>query len=298
MKLFTRGRVVKSYDVEVTNPRMVECTEGFQQLETYLTVLTLNETGTPSPVSGEEVNEPIFPSFDGAIGSESSDVISLDQVRAKQTMKEAQEKADALIAQAEVEAQAIRAQAESEVEQLRQAVAEGVRAEVFPLAQAEGYQAGFQAGEAEVKRRTHEANQLFHLAQRAVQEEYAKVDETLLQLALKIAERLVRGTLAVQPERLLTMIQALMLLPQERSGWRLHVAPEDAQWLEQLPEGQQPACEWVYDETLNPGDCFLECEEGIFDARLEAQLEKLEHTLREELEHGGVESTGSDSGTN
>ena len=140
---------------------------------------------------------------------------------------------------------------------------------------------------------TEKANQLFQLAQRAVQEEYAKVDEDLLHLAIKIAERIVRSSLAVEPQRLVGIIQALTLLPQEREGWRLHVAPEDARWL----EGNQSPCPWVIDESLNPGDCFLECQEGIFDARLEAQLDKLEHTLREELEHGGVEPIDPDGGT-
>jgi len=199
-----------------------------------------------------------------------------------------------IVAEAELRAQEIRTEAQSDLEQLRQEAIQSAQAEVYPVAQAEGYQAGFEAGynagEAEGKDFSQKANQLFQLAQRAVQEEYAKVDEELLHLAIKIAERLVRSTLTVEPQRLVGIIQALSLLPQEREGWRLHVAPDDARWL----EGNQPPCPWVIDESLSPGDCFLECQEGIFDARLEAQLDKLEHTLREELEHGGVESTHPD----
>ena len=135
------------------------------------------------------------------------------------------------------------------------------------------------------------------MAQRAVQEEFAKVDEELLHLSIKVAERLVRASLAVQPQKLLEIIRALTLLPQERLGWRLHVSPDDAAWLEKLSEVSQPPCPWVSDESLSSGDCFLECQEGIFDARLEAQLDKLEHTLREELENGGLESLDPDRGT-
>ena len=43
MRLSISGRVVKSYDVEVSTPRMVECNEGFQQLDAYLTVLSVGE---------------------------------------------------------------------------------------------------------------------------------------------------------------------------------------------------------------------------------------------------------------
>ena len=271
MKLSISGRVLKSYDVEVSTPRMVECNEGFQQLGDFLTVLSVPEEG---------------------LKLEDLEQLEHLSLVATSIETEARDKAATILAEAETYAQEIRAQAQADQEQLRQEVIRTAQAEVYPTAQAEGYQAGFQAGEAEGESITQKANQLFQLAQRAVQEEYAKVDEALLHLAIKIAERLVRSSLAVEPQHLIGIIQALTLLPQEREGWRLHVAPDDARWL----EGNQQSCPWVIDESLSPGDCFLECQEGIFDARLEAQLDKLEHTLREELEHGSVEPIASDGG--
>jgi flagellar assembly protein FliH len=259
MKLSTNGRVVKSYDVEVSAPRMVECNEGFQQLGALLTVVSA--------------------------GDERKKLVNPLESRAK-------EKAATIIAEAEKYVQTILAEGRADFDRLRQEVVEAAQSEVYPAAQAEGYQAGLKAGEAEGKRLTEETNQLFHLAQRAVQEEYAKVNEDLLHLAIKIAERLVRASLAVEPQRLVAVIQALTLLPQERLGWRLHVASADSHLL----EGDQSPCPWVIDESLNPGDCFLECQEGIFDAKLEAQLDKLEHTLREELEHGSLEPIAEDGG--
>lgn len=275
MKLSINGRVVKSYDVEVSTPRMVECNEGFQQLSPLLAVLSVEEVSQNS-VDLARLEQPVK-------------MANLIEIEAK-------EKATLILAEAENSAQKILEEARADFGRLRQEVVEAARAEIYPAAQSEGYQAGFQAGliagEAEGKHLTEKANQLFLLAQRAAQEEYAKVDEDLLRLAMKIAERIVRGSLAVEPRRLVAIIQALTLLPQERLGWRLHVAPEDSRWL----EGDQSPCPIVIDESLNPGDCFLECQEGIFDARLEAQLNKLEHTLREELEHGNVEPINADGG--
>src|SRR5680860_7429 len=275
MKLFINERVVKSYDVAVSAPRMLECNEGFQQLGPLLTVLSVGEENQNS-LASELLPQP-------------ANTVNSCEI-------EAQEKAAIILVEAENRAQEICAQALAESDCIRQEVVEIAQAEIYPKAQAEGYQAGYQAGlqvgEAEGKHLAEKGNQLFQLAQRAVQEEYAKVDDNLLQLALKIAERIVRASLAVQPKRLLAIIQALTLLPQERLGWRLHVAPDDTQWL----EGDQVPCPWVVDEALNPGDCFLECQEGIFDARLVAQLDKLEHTLREELEHGNVEPIAAGGG--
>lgn len=262
MKLSINGRVVKSYDVAVSTPRMVECNEGFQQLGAFLTMLSVGEEQPAKMANPSEA--------------------------------EAKEKAAMILAQAENCAQTILEEGRADFDRLRQEVVETARAEVYPKAQAEGYQAGRQAGEAEGKRAFQDAEQLFQLAQRVVQEEYAKVDKDLLHLAIKIAERLVRSSLAIEPLRLVAIIQALTLLPQERLGWRLHVAPDDARWLE---KNQPPCpCPWVIDESLSPGDCFLECQEGVFDAQLEAQLDKLEHTLREELQHGSVEPIDADGG--
>ena len=270
MKLSINGRVVKRCDVAVSTPRLVECNEGFQQLGAVLAVLSVAEEAQLEQ-SAKRVNP-----------------IEAD----------AQQKAAMILAEAEDQAQTILEEGRADFDRLRQEVVETAQAEVYPAAQASGYEAGLKAGllagEVEGKRWSEKANQRLQLAQRAVQEEYAKVDEELLHLAIKIAERLVRASLAVEPQRLVTIIQALTLLPQERLGWRLHVAPDDTRWM----EGDQSPCPWVIDESLNPGDCFLECQEGIFDARLEAQLDKLEHTLREELKHGTVEPIAADGGTN
>ena len=292
MRSFIRGRVVKSYDVEVAAPRMVEHNEGFQELGTCLAVLSV---GVEEPnVLSPELPGWVDTTFEAEAKEKAAMIIEEAKEKAAMILAEAKEKVAMIQAEAESCAHELRTKAQVESDRLSKEVMETTRAEVYPIAHAEGYQAGRQAGEAEGKRAFQDAEQLFQLAQRAVQEEYAKVDKDLLHLAIKIAERLVRAFLTVEPQRLVAIIQALTLLPQERLGWRLHVAPDDARWLE---ENQPPCpCPWVRDESLNPGDCFLECQEGVFDARLEAQLDKLEHTLREELEHGSVEPIDADGG--
>lgn len=289
MRLSINGRVVKSYEVEISTPRIVECLEGFRQLNTCLAVIKVGDERQDSKTE-------LFEDRDTLSVEEEIDqvgrILGDAQEQAAKILAEAKAAAQKIIAQAEASAQEIIAQSQTDLERLRQEVMESAQAEIYPAAQAEGYQAGRQAGEAEGNRLTEQANQLLLLVKRAVQEEYAKVDSELLHLAIKIAERIVRSTIAVEPQRLLDIIQALTLLPIERQGWRLHVAPGDSYLLEEnLP------CPWSIDESLNSGDCFLECQEGVFDGRLEAQLDKLEHTIREELEHGGLESISPDCGS-
>lgn len=289
MRLSINGRVVKSYEVEVSSPRRVESFERFQQLGSYLTVLSRGEEEQilekPEPAEvQEEAKRP-------ETQAETARVLQEAEERGAEIIAEAEAKAGEILAAAAAEVQELRIQAQMELEGLRQELKESVHAEIYPLARAEGYKAGRQAGEAEAKGQIETAQQLIRLAQRAVQEEYAKVDGDLLHLAVKIAQRILRAAIGVEPQRLAAIIQSLTLLPLEREGWRLHVAAEDAQ----LVEGKL-SCSWVIDESLAAGDCFLECQEGIFDARLEAQLDKLEHYLREELEHGSVDSISGAGG--
>lgn len=301
MKSSISERVVKSYNVEVSTPRMVECLVDFQKLSNCLTVLSFDEDSldregfelSDKKETGSQDDLDAKAQFEAELEGareQAARIMAEAEANAQKLLAQAETASQEILAKAEVDAQEVLARAQSELDRLRQEVLDNAQSEVYPAAKAEGYQEGKQAGETEGIRLTEHANRLFHLAQRAVQEEYAKVDQELLHLAIKIAERIVRSTLAIEPQRIVDIIQALTLLPIERQGWRLHVSSEDAQWLEE----KQLPCPWVVDDTLSFGDCFLECQEGVFDGRLEAQLDKLEHTLREELEYGGVESINPD----
>jgi flagellar assembly protein FliH len=286
---------VKSRDVEVSMPCMVDNNKEFQEMHTCLAVLNVETKNyhAASPKSLGWVDTAMGTKEQGKAAmllaetnNSAAKILAAADKKAAKILAAANEKAAMILKNAEKSAQEMRAQTEAEYARLRKEVIETTRAEVYPQAKAEGYQEGRQAGEAEGKCAFQNAERLFRLAQRALQEEYAKVDKDLLHLAIKIAERIVRAYLTVEPERLSVIIQAVTLLPKERRGWKLHVAPDDACWLE---KNQPPCpCPWVIDESLSPGDCFLECQEGYFDARLETQLNKLEHTLREELKHGDV----------
>lgn len=267
MKSFIKTRVVKSYDVEVLGPHLVQGrTEKFENLTAHLTIVNAAEK--------EQENKPKLP----------DEAIEADEVT--RLWADAQAQATEILAKAKEEAEKLQLKAQAEVEKWQQETEESLRAEILAQAHEEGYNAGLQDALQERERLCQEAQNLFKLAERALNQEYAQVDEELLDLSLQIAKRIVRAQMSFQPENLLMTIRALTLLPQEREGWLLHLAPQDADWVSNLSPEEQPPCPVLVDETLKPGDCLLECQEGIFDARLEGQLERLEQVLREELNHG------------
>lgn len=290
MRSYIRERIVKSTNVEVLLPRVVDFPPD------HFTRLTESITLLRQGLSAEEKTEIAASLDESSWNNGIGDPVSLPSL----TKEEGENLAQIIIAQAEKDAEDLRLAAREEGERLKAEIRRQAEEELFPQAEARGYREGLMQGTAEgetLKKQgakvKEEAQALWQLAQRAVQEEYAKTDEELLHLALSMAERIIRTEIDVNPQRLLERIRALTILPQERNGWVLHLSPEDEEWIAQLPQTEQPNCPWVSDETLARGDCYLECTEGLFDARVKAQLEKLEQVLLEELRHGRLEHAGS-----
>ncbi|MEA4900838.1 FliH/SctL family protein [Desulfitobacterium sp.] len=277
MNSFIKSRVVKSQAVEVLNPRVVEIdAEEFLHLRQRLTVVQ----EIPSPADSPD---------------ELAELTSNAQAEA---LAEAQK----IIDQAQAQAEQLRSQAETEIAELKQRISEEVT-EVTAKAQSEGfekgltqgktegYDEGIAQGEHEIAEKVQQSKTLLQYLQNAVKDEFAKVDHDLLHLSIKIAEQVIRASLEIKPELLLKQIKALTLFPQEREGWRLHIAPEDFGWLQNSDFATQLNLSYIPDDTLHQGECFLECSEGIFDSRLELQLAHLEQLLREELNHEGLEQS-------
>lgn len=312
MKLSTRARVVKSNTVEVCFPRLVECQTGeFRVLGEHLSIVrdtNLNLSLEENSNSLEQDKNSLGRSYDDknelrAVAkkwaTEEETLLSQAKSQAQEILTQAKEtlaQAEAELAQAQAEAQILHAEARAEAEKLHIKLHEEISQQAYAEGHAQGFAQGLregkEQGEREAKKIKTEARDLFQLAKRAVQEELAKVDGTLLHLALKVSEKIVRANLKQHPEYLLYRIRALALLPEQREGWRLHVAPRDAEWMKNLPPDEILKIPLVEDETLSPGDCFLECSEGIFDARLEAQLDRFEQLLGEELRYDGLEQAG------
>lgn len=297
MRLYTRARVVKSNAVEVSIPCLVECqTEEFQFLGNRLSVVRdRNDNFTQGEdffrLEGEEKWEPQA----ATASEEGKELANAQLLKAQEEAQEILAKAEKIRAEAEMtlkqaqeEAVKIREKARAEAEvysqKLREEVSQQAYQEGHALGLSQGLQEGRAQGQKEAERIKAETQNILRLVQRAAHEEWSKVDGILLQLALKVAEKVLRVHIHEHPEQLLQRIRALSLLPEEREGWKLHVATADYQWLSQcsVEDLNIPLLE---DQTLTSGDCFLECTEGIFDGRVEAQLERCEQLLREELRH-------------
>jgi flagellar assembly protein FliH len=148
----------------------------------------------------------------------------------------------------------------------------------FQRGQTEGFAAGQQAVLQQAQRLQtlvdHIMRPLVHLDE--------EVERALVDLASAIARRLLHDELAVQPERVLTLVrEALSGLPPQLRSLRLHVHPDDEALLrEQLsPPPDVQDFRIVSDPELHRGDCRVYTESALVDARLDRRVRVIAEAL-------------------
>jgi len=110
-------------------------------------------------------------------------------------------------------------------------------------------------------------------------------DRAALELAARMAGKLVRGELAQRPEITLTWVREALQLASGSSAITVRLNPDDHQNLgpqvEQLAQamGQLTATRLVADQGVSPGGCLVETLYGTIDQQVESQLARLVEDL-------------------
>jgi type III secretion protein L len=146
---------------------------------------------------------------------------------------------------------------------------------VLEAARKEGYDQGLQLWHAAVE----EAN--------AVRDRrLADSESELVQLAVRIAEKIIGEELRLNPQAILSIArQCLQWLRRERS-LMLRVSPAELSLLRESIDslrevaGPQRSIEVIGDPGISPGGCIVESEYGVIDARLETQIRSMEEILQ------------------
>lgn len=285
MKSFTSTSILKSTTVEIISPKLVKSPE-IQRLSYKQPVI--QGTALELPVLNH--------SYPKGLAADTAGIAaSLDHEEVSALLRQAKAEADRIVNDAKKKAEMMLKEAEEERASLRKEFEDSVRKEVIPLAKAEGYNQGLAEAQKETQRLRNQAKNYLELARCALKDEYARVDKELVALCLKICECITHSTLTLQPTNLLNIIRNLALMPHEKQNMKIHISGEDWEWFRELPAEDLPPYQIIVDESLRAGDTFLECEEGIFDARINSQLEKIEQYLLEELGNGGLDGSSQET---
>jgi flagellar assembly protein FliH len=145
---------------------------------------------------------------------------------------------------------------------------------------ADGYARGLADGQAQIAARVAQLNALMQgLRTELAAAPFTLADDTL-ELALDLAQTLVRGTLAVEPARILPVVEeALASLPRVLQPATLALHPDDARLVREHLAADLTAWRLRDDASLARGGCRIETAESRVDASLEQRWEKLNRAL-------------------
>ncbi len=118
-----------------------------------------------------------------------------------------------------------------------------------------------------------------------------RLEQHAVSLAFELAKEILSAELAFDPDRVLNMIRSALQQAADSNSVTLRVSTADLErvkshvpdWSQQF--GIRAGIDLRSDSTLGPGDCLIETESGLTDARVSSQLETLRTNLAESLRH-------------
>jgi type III secretion protein L len=117
-------------------------------------------------------------------------------------------------------------------------------------------------------------------------EQFVKnANRDVMDLAFKIAEKIIGKQLEIEPETIISIVKQAMQNVRQSKQLTIRVHPDDAKLLkeneEELQEtlGRQRILDVVEDKKVQRGGCIIESEIGTVEAQLQTQLERLKKIL-------------------
>ncbi len=143
---------------------------------------------------------------------------------------------------------------------------------------ATGYAEGHEAGLAEARLNAVQVLALLDSLKKSLSGMDQDVADTLLALALEVAQQIVRHTLKVRPEMLLSVVrEAVNSLPQQHGHPTVTAHPEDVALLRSLLGDQLAHTGWRFaeDESITRGGCRVEIGASMIDATLQTRWRRV-----------------------
>ncbi|TAL91383.1 MAG: flagellar assembly protein FliH [Candidimonas sp.] len=178
-----------------------------------------------------------------------------------------------------------KAQAEGYAQGHAQGLAEGTRTGL-KTGHEQGYQAGFSeghaAGRASSLNETEQLQSLLAACAKALESIEAEIGQSLISLAMQIAQRVVHGALAIEPEKILDTIRDIFRLDADHPApSRLMVNPADLELIKAQLADDPNLNKWqiLPDPSIERGGCIAETALGDIDATLQTRWRRVTAAL-------------------
>lgn len=212
------------------------------------------------------------------------------QSAAEEILRETEAMVKELLANAKVKAEEILADARVQAE-MELTTAEQGKEEIQAQAHQTGYQAGYAAGklaiDEELSQLRLEATHHLELAKAKKQQIIDESEGEIVELALAIAEKVIRSQVASDSEVVKLAVQAALGKVADREEVVVKVNPADLDEImgiqEQLWAQSQGISRFkvVSDPLISQGGCVIETPCGTVDGRIERQLSEIKEALLE-----------------
>jgi len=156
----------------------------------------------------------------------------------------------------------------------------------FEEAYAAGEKAGFEAGMEQATMVLRRVEHLIVSLEKIREETYAQLEEEILALTLRIAEKIVHREISRDPSAFRVIVSMALEKVKEADQVFLRVSPSDFGMIQDvLPaiskeRGISSRIIMREDPTMSPGGCILETDHCEIDTRIERALETIEKALR------------------
>jgi len=163
-------------------------------------------------------------------------------------------------------------------------------------AEAEGYQQGLKQAEAEIQSLKDELKTLINFIEQPLKYLNEEIEQQLTQVAVTLAQQLVRRELKIDPGEIVGLIrESVQLLPGNSRKIRIFLHPDDAELVKnvlQLDENdEEQSWKLIEDPMMTRGGCEIKSEQSVINASLENRLSQLAASVlggeREEDQNDG-----------
>lgn len=156
-------------------------------------------------------------------------------------------------------------------------------------AKEEGFKQGFSTGESKALEKyeesIHQINSIIELANQDYHAMIAKSDETITEIAIRVAEKVIQRKITEDPSNFLNIVKAAIKELQDQSVIMIYLHPENypfimehKQELSQILEENMKLSIYVK-EDLSKNSCIIEHPFGQIDASVDTQLSQIRQIL-------------------
>lgn len=213
------------------------------------------------------------------------------------TIRQKEESAAQMLRQAKIESEIVKQEAKAAADKVME-VARGRAGQIEDEARQQGYTAGVEegrrAGAEQIRQEQHQilvdgnaaAEKTLAEAREFCRDYVTGAENTIAEMVMRIADKVLPQHFIDVPQLIMPLVREAIQKVKDQPHVLVRVAPEAYEMLMMAQSELQSQLEGSgtleikSDEAMEPGDCVLESTNGLVDAGLSAQLERIKQSIR------------------